>query len=95
MQTTTTMRPDLPTLLLASLHPNTRKQAESTLNELSQQPAFITALLRLVLDATTPGGVPVRLAGGVFLKNLVKLRWEEVCTFSSCVALVLMGMGRM
>jgi exportin-2 (importin alpha re-exporter) len=70
------MSTDLPTLLLASLHPTTRKQAESNLNELSLQPGFITALLRLVLEASQDRAV--RLAGGVYLKNLVKLRWEEV-----------------
>lgn len=70
------MSTDLPTLLLASLQPTSRKQAESSLNALSLQPGFIIALLRLVLESTQDRAV--RLAGGVYLKNLVKLRWEEV-----------------
>src|ERR1700729_4376230 len=79
---------DLPTstLLLASLQPSTRKQAKSNLNELSLQPGFITALLRLVLETTTQDR-RVRLAGSVFLKNVTKLRWEEVssvCVWFGC-----------
>jgi hypothetical protein len=85
------MSTDLPTLLLASLQPASRKQAESSLNALSLQPGFITALLRLVLESTQDRAV--RLAGGVYLKNLVKLRWEEVSLLvysvltQSCLAL--------
>jgi Importin-beta N-terminal domain len=70
------MSTNLPTLLLASLHPSTRKQAESALTGLSTQPGFLNALLALVLDAQAERSV--RLAGCVYLKNCVKLRWEEV-----------------
>lgn len=67
---------DLPSLLLASLNPTTRKLAEQNLNDLSLQPGFLSHLLRLILDATKER--PVRLAGSVFLKNIARLRWEEV-----------------
>ncbi|GLB42771.1 putative importin alpha re-exporter [Lyophyllum shimeji] len=66
---------DLPALLLASLNPSTRKQAEQSLNAVSVQPGFLSHLLRLVLESTQDRAV--RLAGGVYLKNITKLRWEE------------------
>ncbi|KAJ6581319.1 CAS/CSE protein [Mycena capillaripes] len=66
---------DLPSLLLASLNPATRKLAEQNLNDLSIQQGFLSHLLRLILDATKER--PVRLAGSVFLKNIARLRWEE------------------
>jgi len=76
------MSADLPTLLLASLNPSTRQQAEAQLTQLSLQPGFVLALLRLVLAGAELGlDRPVRLAGCVYLKNLVKLRWEEVRPF--------------
>ncbi|KAG7096402.1 hypothetical protein E1B28_003845 [Marasmius oreades] len=66
---------DLPNLLLASLNPTTRKQAEQNLNALSEQPGFLPHLLQLVLDQSADRAV--RLSASVYLKNLVKLRWEE------------------
>ncbi|RDB24273.1 Importin alpha re-exporter [Hypsizygus marmoreus] len=66
---------DLATLLLASLNPSTRKQAEQNLTELSVQQGFLSHLLRLVLEPTQDRAV--RLAGSVYLKNITKLRWEE------------------
>lgn len=70
---------DVPQLLLASLSPATRKQAEQTLSSLSVQPGFLNGLLQLVL---TPGqDRSVRLAGSVYLKNTIKRRWEEVSCF--------------
>ncbi|KAK7018654.1 importin-alpha export receptor [Paramarasmius palmivorus] len=66
---------DLPTLLLASLNPGTRKQAEQNLNALSEQPGFLSHLLTLVLNQSQDRAV--RLSASVYLKNLVKLRWEE------------------
>ncbi|KAI0077557.1 Cse1-domain-containing protein [Panus rudis PR-1116 ss-1] len=66
---------DIPSLLLASLAPATRKQAEQNLQALSLQPAFATHLLRLVLDTSSDRSV--RLAGSVYLKNLVKSRWDD------------------
>ena len=68
---------DLPNLLLASLEPSTRKQAEQNLNAISTQKGFLTHLLALVLERTQPASV--RLAGSIYLKNIAKLRWEEVC----------------
>ncbi|CAL1709388.1 unnamed protein product [Somion occarium] len=66
---------DLPSLLLASLSPGTRRQAEQNLQTLSLQPGFLPQLLRLVLDASQDRSV--RLAGSVYLKNTVKSRWED------------------
>lgn len=67
---------DLPALLLASLNPQTRKQAEQNLTSLSQQPGFLPHLLRLVLEASQDRSV--RLAAGVFFKNVVKNKWDDV-----------------
>lgn len=72
---------DLPTLLLASLNPSTRKKAEQSLTTISVQPGFLSHLLRLVLDPTQDRAV--RLSGSVYLKNITKLRWEEVSLFQS------------
>ncbi|KAJ7281661.1 CAS/CSE protein [Mycena rebaudengoi] len=66
---------DLPSLLLASLDPATRKAAEQNLNALSLQDGFLSHLLRLTLDTSKERAI--RLAGSVFLKNIAKLRWEE------------------
>lgn len=74
---------DLPSLLLASLSPGTRRQAEQNLQTLSLQPGFLPQLLRLVLDASQDRSV--RLAGSVYLKNTVKSRWEDVCLRSTVV----------
>src|ERR1700722_17261257 len=67
---------DLASLLQASLLPATRKQAEQSLNSLSSQEGFLPHLLQLVLDQATD--LSVRLAGSIYLKNLAKLRWDEV-----------------
>ncbi|THV04546.1 importin alpha re-exporter [Dendrothele bispora CBS 962.96] len=66
---------DLPNLLLASLNPATRKQAESSLNAYSTQQGFLSHLLRLVVDQSQDRAV--RQAGSIYLKNIAKLRWEE------------------
>ncbi|KAI0350026.1 Cse1-domain-containing protein [Trametes cingulata] len=66
---------ELPSLLLASLNPSTRKQAEQNLQTLSVQPGFLTHLLTLVLQSSQDRAV--RLAASVYLKNLVKSRWED------------------
>ncbi|KAI0775001.1 Cse1-domain-containing protein [Trametes elegans] len=66
---------ELPSLLLASLNPSTRKQAEQSLQTLSVQPGFLTHLLSLVLQSSQDRAV--RLAASVYLKNLVKSRWED------------------
>lgn len=70
---------ELPSLLLASLNPATRKQAEGSLQALSAQPGFLTHLLTLVLQSSQDRAV--RLAAGVYLKNTVRGRWEDVCSF--------------
>lgn len=74
---TITMSNDLSSLLLASLQPASRKQAEQSLTSLSAQPGFIGALLQLVLGQGTTDR-SVRLAASVYLKNVTKLRWDEV-----------------
>ncbi|KAF9074712.1 importin alpha re-exporter [Rhodocollybia butyracea] len=66
---------DLPGLLLASLEPSTRKQAEQSLNAYSEQQGFLSHLLRLVLDQSQNRSV--RLSGSVYLKNIAKTRWED------------------
>jgi exportin-2 (importin alpha re-exporter) len=73
---------EIPKLLLGSLNPQTRKQAEKSLLEYSRQPTFVLRLLRLVLDAIQ--NIAIRLAASVYLKNTVKLGWlEDVCGFQS------------
>lgn len=67
---------DLPSLLLASLNPATRKQAEQNLSSLSIQAGFLQAILELVLNPTQDRSV--RLSASVYLKNTVKRRWEDV-----------------
>lgn len=67
---------EIPGLLLASLNPSTRKEAETNLQALSLQPGFLSVLLRLVLEQSQDR--PVRLAGSVYLKNVVKNRWDDV-----------------
>lgn len=67
---------DLPSLLLASLNPASRREAEKRLDDFSKQQGFLTHLLRLILDGTKER--QIRLAGSVYLKNIAKLRWEEV-----------------
>ncbi|OSC99927.1 Cse1-domain-containing protein [Trametes coccinea BRFM310] len=66
---------ELPSLLLASLNPATRKQAEQNLQSLSVQPGFLSHLLTLVLQSSQDRAV--RLAASVYLKNLIKSRWED------------------
>jgi exportin-2 (importin alpha re-exporter) len=67
---------DLPALLLASLNPDTRKQAEQNLTVLSSHQGFLIHLLNLILESSQDRAV--RLSGSVYLKNITKLRWEEV-----------------
>jgi exportin-2 (importin alpha re-exporter) len=69
---------DIPKLLLDSLNPHTRKQAELSLQTYSRQPAFVIHLLQLILDVSNDSAV--RLAASVYLKNTVRLGWlEDVC----------------
>ena len=67
---------DVASLLLASLSPATRKQAEQNLQALSIQPAFLPNLLGLVLNGSQDRSV--RLAGSVYLKNVIRSKWEDV-----------------
>jgi hypothetical protein len=67
---------DLSALFLASLNPQTRKEAENTLEQLSLQSNFTLSLLNLTLNGS--GDRAVRLASGVYLKNTVRKRWDPV-----------------
>lgn len=65
----------LPEILLASLSPTTRSQAETTLSTLSTtQPQFLTSLLQLVLDQSQQ--IQARQAAAVYFKNVIKRRWD-------------------
>ncbi|KAL4072157.1 CAS/CSE protein [Scleroderma yunnanense] len=66
---------DVASLLHASLQPATRKQAEQQLHQLTPQDGFLSHLLQLILNKNIDPSV--RLAGGIYLKNVAKLRWEE------------------
>ncbi|KAI0933051.1 hypothetical protein AcW1_000014 [Taiwanofungus camphoratus] len=66
---------ELPSLLLASLNPALRKQAEQNIQSLSVQPGFLSVLLQLVLGQSQDRAV--RLAGSIYLKNVIKTRWED------------------
>jgi hypothetical protein len=67
---------DLSALFLASLNPQTRKQAEATLAQYSTQPEFVLHLLQLTLDGSQDRAV--RLAASVYLKNIARKRWTPV-----------------
>jgi len=67
---------DVASLLQASLQPATRKQAEQQLHQLTPQDGFLSHLLQLILNKNVDPSI--RLAGGIYLKNIAKLRWEEV-----------------
>jgi hypothetical protein len=67
---------DLGALLLASLQPQSRQNAETQLTALSTQPGFLIHLLQLVLDSNQL--IQTRQAGGVYFKNNVKRRWDAV-----------------
>ena len=78
---------DIPKLLLDSLNPNTRKQAEQSLAAYRRQPAFVVHLLQLILDASNDNAV--RLAASVYLKNTVRLGWlEDVCDLAQTRLLI-------
>lgn len=77
---------DIPKLLLESLNPHTRKQAEQALDAYSRQPAFVVHLLQLVL--ATSNNAAVRLAASVYLKNRVKLGWLDDVRQSSFILYV-------
>lgn len=63
----------IPRYLAESLNPQNAKQAESHLRSIESQPQFAINLLHVV--ASTNLDLSVRLAGAVFLKNLVKRKW--------------------
>ncbi len=69
------MADSLPALLLASLGPSTRKEAEQKLLAFSDQPNFLPSILQPVLDDSQEKGI--RLAASVLFKNTVKRRWDD------------------
>ncbi|KAG2159252.1 CAS/CSE protein [Suillus bovinus] len=66
---------NIASLLQASLQPASRKTAEQQLHALASQQGFLAHLLTLILDGSYDHST--RLAGGIYLKNISKLRWEE------------------
>ncbi len=85
--------PDFPALLRASLDPSSRREAEHRLKELAGAPVFLPTLLQFVVGSGgTVGGVAavdrsIRLAGAVYLKNVVKRNWVDVRAIPSLCAL--------
>jgi hypothetical protein len=77
---------DIASLLQASLQPASRKHAEQQLHALAAQHGFLAHLLSLILDVSYDR--PTRLAGGIYLKNVAKLRWEEVWSVTSPIILI-------
>lgn len=63
----------IPSYLKESLNPQNAKQAENHLRSIESQPHFAINLLHVV--ASTNLEPAVRLAGALFLKNLVKRNW--------------------
>lgn len=63
----------IPQYLRESLDPRNAKQAEAHLRSIESQPQFAVNLLHVV--ASTNLEAAVRLAGALFLKNLVKRKW--------------------
>lgn len=63
----------IPLYLKQSLDPNHAKLAEAQLKSIETQPHFAINLLHVV--ASTNLDASVRLAGALFLKNLVKRKW--------------------
>ncbi|KZT18357.1 importin alpha re-exporter [Neolentinus lepideus HHB14362 ss-1] len=66
---------DLTALFLSSLDPSSGKLAKQSLHSLSQQLGFFPHLLTLIITPTQDR--PARLAASVYLKNVVKNRWDD------------------
>lgn len=71
------LRPTMsvPELLLGSLNPATRQQAEKQLGEAAKQPGFVPHLLSIVLDKGQKN--EVRMAAAVYFKNAARRRWAD------------------
>ncbi|EGW35169.1 uncharacterized protein SPAPADRAFT_48204 [Spathaspora passalidarum NRRL Y-27907] len=65
----------IPTYLEQSLSPQYAKQAEKLLRSIENQPGFAINLLHVIASTNLPQAV--RLAGAVFLKNLVRRKWID------------------
>lgn len=65
----------LPSLLGATLHPATAKEAEKSLRLLEPTPGFAPALLELVTSDAVDSGS--RLAGAILFKNFVRTRYID------------------
>lgn len=66
---------EVPQLLLGSLDPNTRQQAEKQLSQAATQTGFLPHLLSIVLDNAQRS--EVRMAAAVYLKNAARRRWAD------------------
>ncbi|KAF8596041.1 hypothetical protein BDV93DRAFT_79575 [Ceratobasidium sp. AG-I] len=66
---------EIPQLLLGSLDPNTRQQAEKQLSQAATQTGFLPHLLSIVLDNAQRS--EVRMAAAVYLKNAARRRWSD------------------
>ncbi|KZT24288.1 hypothetical protein NEOLEDRAFT_1179287 [Neolentinus lepideus HHB14362 ss-1] len=67
---------DLTALFISSLDPTSRKIANQTLHSLSQQPGFLPHLFILIINPAQDRPA-ARLAAAVYLKNIVKNRWDD------------------
>lgn len=65
----------IPVYLKQSLDPQSAKQAESHLRSIETQPHFAINLLNVV--ASTSVEPAIRLAGSLFLKNLIRRKWTN------------------
>ncbi|QRV84475.1 exportin-2 [Ceratobasidium sp. AG-Ba] len=65
----------VPQLLLGSLNPSTRQQAEKQLAQAAAQPGFLPHLLGIVLAKDQLA--EVRMAAAVYFKNAAKRRWGD------------------
>ncbi|KAI8901692.1 Cse1-domain-containing protein [Globomyces pollinis-pini] len=61
--------------LLQTLHPSTRKNAESQLATLESSPAFAPILLQLI--QLHPTDKNVAFAAAVYFKNFIKRKWQQ------------------
>ncbi|KAG8818027.1 importin-alpha export receptor [Serendipita sp. 399] len=66
---------DLSSVLRATFDPQTRKQAETALEQYALQPGFALHLLTITLDGGQDRAI--RLAAGIYLKNIARKRWVQ------------------
>ena len=74
---------DLAALFSASLDPSTRKQAEQALTQASLQQNFVLEVLAFALSSAQDRAI--RLASGIYFKNIIKRRWSPVSFFVTSI----------